>query len=72
MRIKFDCDYTFQIALDNCVKQLDNVERQLLSLCGEKDNLEAMLYDVQNNLEVSENRCKQLEREKQELLIKQV
>jgi len=48
------------------------VERQLLSLCGEKDNLEAMLYDVQNNLEVSENRCKQMEREKQELLIKQV
>lgn len=51
---------------------MDHLERQLSSLCGEKENLEAMLYDVQNNLEVSENRCKQMEREKQELLIKQV
>jgi hypothetical protein len=48
------------------------LERQLSSLCGEKENLEAMLYDVQNNLGISENRCKQMEREKQELLIKQV
>lgn len=51
---------------------MDNLERQLSILVGEKENLEAMLYDVQNNLEVSENRCKQMEREKQELLIKQV
>lgn len=51
---------------------MDNLERQLLSLCSEKEHLEAMLYDVQNNLEVSENRCKQMERDKQELLIKQV
>lgn len=51
---------------------MDNLERQLSSLCGEKENLEAMLYDVQNNLEVSENRGKQMDREKQELLIKQV
>lgn len=61
-----------QIALDSCSKQLDNLERQLSSLCGEKENLESILYDVQHNLEVSENRCKQTEREKQELLIKQV
>lgn len=65
-------NYIIQITLDNCGKQIDNLERQLSSLCGEKENLEAMLYDVQNNLEVSENRCKQMEREKQELLIKQV
>ncbi|XP_026814438.1 rootletin isoform X2 [Rhopalosiphum maidis] len=60
-----------QIALDSCAKQLDNLERQLSSLCGEKENLESILYDVQHNLEVSENRCKQTEKEKQELLIKQ-
>lgn len=65
-------NYIIQIALDGCSKQLDNLERQLSSLCGEKEHLEAMLYDVQNNLGISENRCKQMEREKQELLIKQV
>lgn len=65
-------NFIIQIALDGCGKQLDNLERQLSSLCGEKENLEAMLYDVQNNLGLSENRCKQMEREKQELLIKQV
>lgn len=48
------------------------MERQLSSLCGEKEHLETMLYDIQNNFEVSENRCKQMEREKQDLLIKQV
>jgi len=60
------------MALDNCSKQIDNLERQLSSLCGEKEHLESMFYDVQNNLEVSENRCKQIDREKQDLLIKQV
>ncbi|XP_050535942.1 rootletin isoform X2 [Daktulosphaira vitifoliae] len=60
-----------QIALDGCTKQLHNTEKQLSSLHGEKENLEAILYDIQNNLEVSENRCKQIEREKQDLLIKQ-
>lgn len=65
-------NYIFQISLDNCAKQMDNLERQLLSHSSEKEHLESMLYDVQNNLEVSENRCKQMERDKQELLIKQV
>lgn len=51
---------------------MDILERQLSSLCGEKEHLEGILYDIQNNLEISENRCKQIDREKQDLLIKQV
>lgn len=47
------------------------MQEQLASLHSEKEALEAVLFDTQTNLEASDIKLTQLEKEHQELLIKQ-
>lgn len=47
------------------------MQEQLASLHSEKEALEAVLFDTQTNLEASDIKLTQLEKEQQELLVKQ-
>lgn len=52
-------------------KDLQRVQEQFASLRSEKEALEAVLFDTQTNLEASDIKRFQLEKENQDLLIKQ-
>ncbi|XP_058462467.1 rootletin isoform X2 [Malaya genurostris] len=52
-------------------KDLQRLQEQLASLRSEKDSLEAVLFDTNTSLEEAETRKDTLERENQDLLIKQ-
>ncbi|KAK6626450.1 hypothetical protein RUM44_008923 [Polyplax serrata] len=60
-----------QILLESSEKELQRVQEQLASLRSEKEALEAVLFDTQTNLEASDIKKLQLEKENQDLLIKQ-
>lgn len=57
--------------METNAKELQRLQEQLASLHSEKEALEAVLFDTQTNLEASDIKLNQLEREQQELLVKQ-
>jgi rootletin len=52
-------------------KELQRLQEQLAALRSEKESLEAVLFDTNTTLEATEIKKDQLEREFQELLVKQ-
>ena len=52
-------------------KDIQRLQEQLASLRSEKEALEAVLFDTQTNLEAANNKGYHLEKENQDLLIKQ-
>lgn len=58
--------------LESNDKELQRLQEQLASLRTEKEALEGVLFDSHTNLEAADNRRVQLERDQQELLVKQV
>ena len=53
-------------------KELQRLQEQLASLRSEKEALEGVLFDTQTNLETTDTKRAQLEKDQQELLVKQV
>lgn len=53
-------------------KDLQRLQEQLASLRSEKEALEGVLFDTQTNLETTDNKRAQLEKDQQDLLVKQV
>lgn len=60
-----------QVLLDSSDKEIQRLQEILASIRSEKENLEATLFDTQGNLENTHQRKVQLEKDQQELLIKQ-
>lgn len=58
--------------LETNEKELQRLQEQLASLRSEKEALEGVLFDTQTNLESTDTKRNQLEKDQQELLIKQV
>lgn len=58
--------------LESNDKELQRLQEQLASLRSEKEALEGVLFDCQTNLEATDNKRAQLEKDQQDLLIKQV
>lgn len=52
-------------------KELQRLQEMLASIRTEKETLEAVLFDTQTNLEATEDKKTQLEKEQQDLLVKQ-
>lgn len=52
-------------------KEIQRIQEILAAVRSEKEALEAVLFDTQTNLETSEDKKMQLEKEVQELLVKQ-
>lgn len=52
-------------------KELQRLQEQLASLRSEKEALEGVLFDTQTNLEATDTKRAQLEKDQQDLLIKQ-
>lgn len=52
-------------------KDMQRLQELLAAVRSEKEALEAVLFDTQTNLEASEDKKLQLEKEQQELLVKQ-
>lgn len=52
-------------------KDIQRLQEQLASLRSEKEALEAVLFDTQTNLEAANNKGYHLEKDNQDLLIKQ-
>jgi len=50
---------------------LQRLQEQLASLRSEKESLEGILFDAQTGLEATDNKRAQLEKDKQELLVRQ-
>ncbi|XP_062702391.1 rootletin isoform X2 [Aedes albopictus] len=59
------------VVIEGHEKELQRLQEQLASLRSEKDSLEAVLFDTNTSLEEAEARKDALERENQDLLIKQ-
>lgn len=60
-----------QILIEHLEKDFQRCQEQLASLRSEKESLEAVLFDTNTTLEATEIKKDQMERETQELLIKQ-
>uniref|UniRef100_A0A6P7GY35 Rootletin isoform X1 n=2 Tax=Diabrotica virgifera virgifera TaxID=50390 RepID=A0A6P7GY35_DIAVI len=60
-----------QCTIDAMDKEMNRTLELLATTRTEKETLEAVLFDAQTNLEASEDKKAQLEKEQQELLIKQ-
>lgn len=60
-----------QSTVDALDKELQRTQELLAALRSEKEALEAVLFDTQTNLEASDDKKLQLEKEQQELLVKQ-
>lgn len=60
-----------QVLLETTDKELQRVQEQLASLRSEKEALEGVMFDTQTNLEATHIKKTQLEKEQQELLVKQ-
>ena len=52
-------------------KEIQRIQEQIASIRSEKEALEAVLFDTQTNLEASEIKKLQLEKDNQELIVKQ-
>ncbi|XP_055617320.1 rootletin [Toxorhynchites rutilus septentrionalis] len=59
------------VIIEGHEKELQRLQEQLASLRSEKDSLEAVLFDTNTSLEEAEAKKDALERENQDLLIKQ-
>ncbi|XP_062565905.1 rootletin isoform X1 [Armigeres subalbatus] len=59
------------VVIEGHEKELQRLQEQLASLRSEKDSLESVLFDTNTSLEEAEARKDALERENQDLLIKQ-
>lgn len=62
---------SFQCQIDTCDKEVQRLQEQFAALRTEKEALEAVLFDTQTNLEASDVKKFQLEKEQQDLLVKQ-
>jgi rootletin len=60
-----------QVLLEATEKELQRLQEQLASVRSEKDALEGILFDTQTNLAATDTKCMQLEKEQQDLLVKQ-
>lgn len=60
-----------QCVIDNLDKDLQKTHEQLAGIRSEKEAMEAILFDTQTNLETCEAKRNQLEKEQQELMVKQ-
>lgn len=60
-----------KVLLETNGKELQRLQEQLASMHSEKEALEAVLFDTQTNLEASDIKRNQLEKETQDLLVKQ-
>ncbi|KAJ8974640.1 hypothetical protein NQ317_019874, partial [Molorchus minor] len=60
-----------QCTIDAMDKEIQRVQELLAAVRSEKEALEGILFDTQTNLEASEDKKIQLEKEQQELLVKQ-
>lgn len=58
--------------LESNEKDLQRVQEQLAAVRSEKEALESILFSTQTNLEASDKKCSNLEREIQDLNVKQV
>lgn len=65
-----DCEEK-QVVLEANEKDIQRLQEQLASLRSEKEALEAVLFDAQTGLEATDNKRAKLEKEAQELLVKQ-
>ncbi|ENN80568.1 hypothetical protein YQE_03011, partial [Dendroctonus ponderosae] len=60
-----------QCTMDAMDKEIQRMQELLAAVRSEKEALEAVLFDTQTNLETSEDKKTQLEKDVQELLLKQ-
>ncbi|XP_043473527.1 rootletin isoform X3 [Leptopilina heterotoma] len=60
-----------QVILEASEKELQRLQEQLASVRSEKETLEGVLFDTQSNLETTHVKKTQLEKDQQDLLIKQ-
>ncbi|XP_066156628.1 rootletin isoform X1 [Euwallacea fornicatus] len=60
-----------QCTIDGLDKDVQRLQELLAAVRSEKEALEAVLFDTQTNLEASEEKKMQLEKEAQDLLVKQ-
>ncbi|XP_048516967.1 rootletin [Dendroctonus ponderosae] len=60
-----------QCTMDAMDKEIQRIQELLAAVRSEKEALEAVLFDTQTNLETSEDKKTQLEKDVQELLLKQ-
>ncbi|CAH1181054.1 unnamed protein product [Phyllotreta striolata] len=60
-----------QCTIDAMDKEIQRLQELLATVRTEKETLEAVLFDTQTNLESTEDKKSQLEKDQQELLIKQ-
>lgn len=60
-----------QCVIDNLDKELQRIHEQISGIRSEKEAMEAILFDTQTNLENCEAKRNQLEKDQQELMLKQ-
>ncbi|ENN83409.1 hypothetical protein YQE_00232, partial [Dendroctonus ponderosae] len=60
-----------QCTMDAMDTEIQSIQERLAAVRSEKEALEAVLFDTQTNLETSEDKKTQLEKDVQELLLKQ-
>lgn len=70
---KFCCELSIfmQVLLEANEKELQRLQEQLASVRSEKEALEGVLFDTQTNLAATDNTRIQLEKDQQDLLVKQ-
>lgn len=61
-----------QIILESNEKEISNLHEMNLALKSDKESLEALLFETQNNLEASEMKRETMDRDIQDLLVRQV
>lgn len=60
-----------QCVIDNLDKEVQRAQEQIAAIRSEKEAIEAILFDTQTNLESCEAKRNQLEKEQQDLMVKQ-
>jgi rootletin len=60
-----------QVLLEANEKELQRLQEQLASVRSEKEALEGVLFDTQTNLAATDNKRIQLEKDQQDVLVKQ-
>ncbi len=65
-------NFYLQVVLEGNEKEIAHLHELNLVLKNDKESLEAMLFETQNNLEASEMKREMMEKDIQELLTKQV
>lgn len=70
--INFTNIFLGQIILESNEKEISNLHEMNLALKSDKESLEGMLFETQNNLEASEMKRETMDRDIQDLLARQV